>query len=63
MYPDVASACDATLRERERVAPDAGRQAVYERYYEAYRALYPALRESMGALSALATELSETEAE
>jgi xylulokinase len=63
IYPDVPAACDATLRERDRLNPDPAQHAVYERYYAVYRQLYPALRESMGTLSALAAELIGTEAE
>jgi xylulokinase len=54
LYPDVAAACDATLRESSRVEPDPARQAIYDAYYSVYRALYPALAAQFGALAALA---------
>ncbi|HEX2514412.1 MAG TPA: xylulokinase [Chloroflexota bacterium] len=54
LYPDVATACAQTLREAGRVQPDEGRRAVYAGYYEAYRRLYPALKETFGELAALA---------
>jgi xylulokinase len=54
VYPDVAAACDQTLREGSRTLPDPARQATYERYYQVYRALYPALKEQFAALAGLA---------
>jgi xylulokinase len=54
LYPDVATACAQTLREAGRVQPDEVRGAVYAGYYEAYRRLYPALKETFGELAALA---------
>ncbi|HEU5316233.1 MAG TPA: FGGY-family carbohydrate kinase, partial [Chloroflexota bacterium] len=51
LYPDVPAACDATLHERERLAPDAGRHATYDAHYAVYRALYPALRDQFAALA------------
>lgn len=53
IYPDVAAACNQTLREGQRMFPNAARQAIYDRYYQVYRALYPALRASFGALTRL----------
>jgi xylulokinase len=54
LYADVPAACDATLREGTRVAPDRPREAAYEAYYGVYRALYPALKEQFGRLAELA---------
>jgi len=56
IYPDVAVACDATLRENETLRPDQVRQATYEGYYGVYRALYPALRDQLAELSRLAAD-------
>jgi len=44
IYPDVAAACDRTIRVVSRTAPDSERTARYETYYRLYRDLYPALR-------------------
>ena len=44
VWPTVDEACDAVVRVRARVTPDATNQAVLARQYERYRALYPALR-------------------
>jgi xylulokinase len=54
VYPDVAAACDQTLREAGRVAPDPERAALYDAYYGAYQGLYPALRPTFERLAALA---------
>jgi xylulokinase len=54
LYPSVPAACDATLHEGERLAPDGERSRTYDAYYRVYRALYPALKEQFGVLSALA---------
>lgn len=44
VYPSVEEACRATIRTKERVEPGEDRPA-YERAYQVYRRLYPALRE------------------
>jgi xylulokinase len=54
IFSSVEAACDATISVVDRTVPDAGRAALYENSYAAYRALYPALRDSMHALSDLA---------
>lgn len=54
VYPDVPSACDATLQEAERLSPDASLHRTYEAYYHEFRALYPALKDSFARLSRLA---------
>ena len=54
LYPSVEAACDATIREVERLSPDAERAARYRDSYEVYRGLYPALREASHALARLA---------
>jgi xylulokinase len=54
IYPSVAAACDQTLREGSRIMPDPARRQTYERYYQVYRALYPALKEQFAVLARLA---------
>ena len=53
IYSSVPEACDAIVRTAGTQEPVAGNVPVYERYYQLYRALYPALRESFGRLAAL----------
>ncbi len=55
-YPSVEAACDATIREVERLAPNPELAPVYDRYYQAYRAAYPALRELSHTLAQLAAQ-------
>ncbi|HKQ53448.1 MAG TPA: FGGY-family carbohydrate kinase, partial [Pyrinomonadaceae bacterium] len=45
VWSTVDEACASAVRVAERVEPDESSVAVMERSYEAYRALYPALRE------------------
>lgn len=42
-FPDVLTACSATIKTGERVEPSA-EQAVYTEHYPTYQALYPALK-------------------
>jgi xylulokinase len=44
-WTSVEKACDATVRVSQRIEPDAHRVALMNRQYEAYRKLYPALRD------------------
>lgn len=46
VYPDVPSACRATIRTSEPTTPSSGARAAYEKPYDRYRALYPALKET-----------------
>jgi xylulokinase len=43
-WPDVDAACDAIVRTRHRVQPDAHAVEIFHRQYRKYVALYPALR-------------------
>ncbi len=45
-WPDVEAACAATVKLGEVTMPDDRAEAVYERVYDCYRALYPALKET-----------------
>src|SRR5439155_7768469 len=54
LYPSVEAACDATIREVERLSPDAERAGRYRDAYAVYRGLYPALREASHGLARLA---------
>lgn len=44
VYRSVQYACELTVRVVEHTTPDPARVALYERAYETYRALYPALK-------------------
>lgn len=50
-WPDVATACAATIQPGEITAPDEDWQTEYERLYPVYQALYPALKPAFTALS------------
>ncbi len=49
VWPSVDAACDAVVRTRDRVKPDANAVEVLDRQYKSYRALYPALRAILSA--------------
>jgi len=51
VWPDVASACAATIQPGEITAPNAEWQAEYERLYPVYQSLYPALKPTFTALA------------
>ena len=53
VWASVPEACHATLRVVDRLAPDSQRAALYDQYYQVYRALYPALKESYKAIARL----------
>ena len=45
LYERVEDACDALIRETTQVEPEEANRPVYERYYQVYCSLYPALKE------------------
>jgi xylulokinase len=51
VWPNVASACTATVQPGEITAPHAEWQAEYERLYPVYQSLYPALKPTFAALA------------
>ncbi len=53
VFVSVEKACDATIAVTDRATPDAERVQTYERIYEVYRELYPAVRPAMHALDGL----------
>ena len=53
LYSDIPSACAALLREAEPLQPDQARHAEYEKFYQVYKALYPALRDQFHVLAGL----------
>ena len=55
VWPSVEAACRATIRVDRETRADPANSAVYEGYYEVYRSLYPALKESY-AIDAAAVE-------
>jgi xylulokinase len=54
LYPDVPSACAATLREGSRLQPDPVHRRTYDEYYQVFRALYPALKDQFARLATIA---------
>lgn len=50
-YPSVASCAGAIVSERERIEPNPALAAAYERRYQAWHGLYPALAETFHALA------------
>lgn len=54
VFPDVASACEATIQITGRTTPDPG-STIYQEMYPLYRELYPALRPSFDAIARAAT--------
>jgi xylulokinase len=51
VWPDVASACAATIQPGEITIPNAEWQVTYERLYPVYQSLYPALKPTFTALA------------
>ena len=54
IYGSLGEACAATVGIRERIEPSPARTATYDRVYELYRDLYPALKGTYAKASALA---------
>ncbi len=50
MYPDVRTACDTVIAERDRTLPDAVRHETYKQYYSIYKSLYGNLKDSFARL-------------
>jgi xylulokinase len=53
LYPNVQEACRRMIQTNPAQRPDAQAAERYERFYQVYQSLYPALRESFQALSKL----------
>ena len=53
LYPSVQDACHAMIRTNPAQQPDPEASARYEPFYQLYRSLYPALRESFHTLATL----------
>ncbi len=53
LYKDIPTACDSVIHENDPLAPDAARGAQYERYYDLYRSLYPAMKGAYHTLAGL----------
>lgn len=53
MYADIPSACAALIRENASQLPDVQRHVDYEKYYDLYVSLYPALKDAYRALARL----------
>ncbi len=52
VFPDVAAACDAVVSVRDVVVPDAEAVAAYDARYQAWREMYPALKDSFARIGA-----------
>ena len=46
LYPDIPTACHQLLKVSEPVLPNAERHAKYEKFFDLYQKLYPALKDS-----------------
>jgi xylulokinase len=53
VWASVEEACDATIRVTSEAQPDLANAALYDRLYQVYRALYPALKPSFDTVTAL----------
>lgn len=53
LYADIPSACAALIRENASQLPDVQRHVDYEKYYDLYVSLYPALKDAYRALARL----------
>ncbi len=53
VWPDVATACRATIRVSDHCPPQPAAVDVYNRYYPVYRGLYGSLREHFAAVASL----------
>ncbi len=53
VYASVEDGCEAAVRNRSTYTPDQAKHDAYLRYYELYRDLYPALKNSFGVLQQL----------
>lgn len=53
LYESVPAACEAVIRTESPLRPEAEAAGRYEAYYQVYRSLYPALRDSYAALAKL----------
>ncbi|NLB38413.1 MAG: xylulokinase, partial [Clostridiales bacterium] len=53
LYPDVRTACDSILTFKDAERPDAERAARYDKVYQAYRTIYPGLRDTYRMLAGL----------
>jgi len=53
VFADIEGARDATIAVTDRTRPDAQRVQTYERIYQVYRDLYPAVSPTMHALDGL----------
>ena len=51
VWPDVAAACEQTIRVMERVSPDRKNVDAYWRMYQQYQMLYPALKSTYQGLA------------
>jgi xylulokinase len=59
VWPDVPSACAATVRTKEPVKPHQEASAIYQQYYRAYRALYPSLRRHFSRIAGIVEKVSQ----
>ena len=53
IYSNINEACGAIVRTELTQSPDPGNAKVYERYYQLYRQIYPALKDKFSVLAGL----------
>jgi xylulokinase len=58
IYSSVQESAQVAIEVKERMAPQAGKVKIYDRHYQVYRKLYPAVQELAHALAKLGTEPS-----
>ena len=51
IYPDLRTACANAVTRGEAQEPDAAAGAVYDKLFEVYKSLYPAMKDAFGALA------------
>ncbi len=61
VYSSVEESARQTIQVRERLFPEAKRAASYDRYYQVYRNVYPAVRDLAHKLAALSAEATHAE--
>ena len=53
IYPDLPTACSRVVRYHEQQLPDGNAECAYTKFYQIYKQLYPALKNSFRSLAVL----------
>lgn len=51
IFPDLPTACESVIREKDHERPDLEAKAKYDRFFAVYQSLYPALKDCFAALN------------